>query len=108
MQNAFPVEQRPVVDTPSPADLAVAEALWWQLAAVPLLPANQTRLAKLTDILARALAAARAEALKNAHSIINSRLNAHLIEMKEGYDDSIVGFNEAWEVVSTFFRENKS
>lgn len=36
---------------------------------------------------------------------IDVRLNDHLCEMKEGYDDSITGFNEAWSVVSKVFEE---
>jgi hypothetical protein len=35
-------------------------------------------------------------AFKNS---IDSRLNDYLCEMKPGYDDSIVGFNEAWDIV---------
>jgi hypothetical protein len=27
-------------------------------------------------------------------------LNAHLVDMKPNYDDSIVGFNDAWKIVS--------
>ncbi len=34
---------------------------------------------------------------------IDARLNDHLCEMKEGYDDSIVGFNEAWDIVREIF-----
>jgi hypothetical protein len=34
---------------------------------------------------------------------IDTRLNACLCEMKEGYDDSIVGFNEAWDIVREIF-----
>lgn len=40
------------------------------------------------------------EALRNALSI---RLNDYLVELKPGYDDSITGFNEAWDVVRKFF-----
>jgi hypothetical protein len=36
---------------------------------------------------------------------IDHRLNNHLCEMKEGYDDSITGFNEAWTIVSRAFGE---
>jgi hypothetical protein len=38
-------------------------------------------------------------ALTELKNSIDSRLNNHLCEMKEGYDDSIVGFNEAWDIV---------
>lgn len=34
---------------------------------------------------------------------IDTCLNDYLCEMKPGYDDSIVGFNEAWGVVSKVF-----
>ena len=30
---------------------------------------------------------------------IDTRLNDCLCEMKPGYDDSVVGFNEAWDIV---------
>ena len=33
------------------------------------------------------------------------RLNDHLCGMKEGYDDSIVGFNEAWDIMRKLFEE---
>lgn len=34
---------------------------------------------------------------------LSDRLNSVLCEMKEGYDDSICGFNEAWDVMRKFF-----
>jgi len=47
---------------------------------------------------ARRLAAAERErdALRDR---INTRLNNYLCEMKPGYNDSITGFNEAWDIV---------
>jgi hypothetical protein len=36
---------------------------------------------------------------------IDNRLDAYLCEMKEGYDDSITGFNEAWDIVRNAFAE---
>ena len=36
---------------------------------------------------------------------IDTRLNNHLCDMREGYDDSIVGFNEAWDIVRAIFAE---
>lgn len=36
---------------------------------------------------------------------IDSNLNDYLCEMKEGHDDSIVGFNEAWDIVRKAFAE---
>lgn len=38
-------------------------------------------------------------------STIGIRLNDHLLEMKPGYDDSIVGFNEAWDIVRQTLKE---
>lgn len=38
---------------------------------------------------------------------IDNALNNHLCKMKEGYDDSIVGFNEAWDIVRKIFREEE-
>lgn len=35
-------------------------------------------------------------ALKNR---LYTRLNDYLCEMNEGYDDSVIGFNEAWDVM---------
>ena len=34
---------------------------------------------------------------------IDTRLNDCLCEMKPGYDDSVVGFNEAWDIVRKVF-----
>lgn len=36
---------------------------------------------------------------------ISTRLNNVLCEMKPGYDDSIVGFNEAWDVMRAVFKD---
>lgn len=36
---------------------------------------------------------------------ISTRLNNALCEMKPGYDDSIVGFNEAWDIVRAVFKD---
>lgn len=35
---------------------------------------------------------------------LDSRLNSHLVDMREGFDDSVVGFNEAWDVMREFFK----
>ncbi len=43
---------------------------------------------------------ARRDRLKSA---IDGRLNDYLCGMKEGYDDSIFGFNEAWDIVRKIF-----
>lgn len=36
---------------------------------------------------------------------IDARLNDYLVEMRPGYDDSITGFNEAWDIVRKAFAE---
>lgn len=36
---------------------------------------------------------------------IDLRLNNALVEMEEGWDDSIVGFNAAWDIVRGIFDE---
>jgi hypothetical protein len=36
---------------------------------------------------------------------IDARLNDYLCEMKPDYDDSITGFNEAWDIVRKAFDE---
>ena len=40
--------------------------------------------------------------LKNA---IDARMESYLVEMKPDCDDSIVGFNEAYDIVRKFFAE---
>jgi hypothetical protein len=44
-------------------------------------------------------------ALYRMRERINVRLNNHLCDMEEGADDSIVGFNEAWDIVAAAFEE---
>lgn len=39
-------------------------------------------------------------------SSIDTRFNNHLCEMKPDYDDSIVGFNEAWDITRKMFAED--
>jgi hypothetical protein len=46
-----------------------------------------------------------AATLKHLKERIDYRMNDYLCEMKEGYDDSITGFNEAWDVVREIFVE---
>lgn len=41
--------------------------------------------------------------LRNLKIALNERLNGHLVEMRPGFDDSITGFNEAWDVMDKFF-----
>lgn len=45
------------------------------------------------------------DALRRVKDRIDTRLNNHLCDMREGYDDSIVGFNEAWDIVRAIFAE---
>jgi len=57
--------------------------------------------------------AAQAEVERDAildrfKSSIDTRLSNVLCEMKEGYDDSIVGFNEAWDVMRKVFDDFKA
>jgi len=72
---------------------------------------------KRGDVMRAALAAADAVAPRSAAPAgvpaadaigklkrrIDSSLNDYLCEMKPNYDDSIVGFNEAWDVVRKAF-----
>lgn len=41
--------------------------------------------------------------MENLKNCIDSRLNDYLCEMKPDYDDSITGFNEAWDIVRKAF-----
>jgi hypothetical protein len=41
--------------------------------------------------------------LRNLKIALSERLNGHLVEMRPGFDDSITGFNEAWDVMGKFF-----
>ncbi len=41
--------------------------------------------------------------LRNLKVALNDRLNNYLCELKPNQDDSITGFNEAWEVMGKFF-----
>lgn len=41
----------------------------------------------------------RAGFLQEVKNRLETRLNDHLCEMKPDYDDSITGFNEAWDVM---------
>lgn len=45
----------------------------------------------------------RAERIKYS---LDTRFNNYLCEMKPDYDDSIVGFNEAWDVTRKLFTED--
>lgn len=46
-----------------------------------------------------------ADVLRRLAARMSTRLNNHLCEMQEGYDDSVVGFNEAWEIASATIKE---
>ena len=50
-------------------------------------------------------AAAKPISLARLKFGIDSRLNDQLIEMKPGWDDSITGFNTAWDIVREVFKE---
>jgi len=43
--------------------------------------------------------------MKRLKDRIDSRLDAYLCEMRPDYDDSITGFNEAWDIVRKAFAE---
>lgn len=43
--------------------------------------------------------------LMDVKYLIDTRLNNALCDMKQGEDDSIVGFNEAWDIVRRTFNE---
>lgn len=49
--------------------------------------------------------ARRPAGLRALKDRIDNRLNNRLVYMKEGWDDSIVGFNDAWDIVRTAFAE---
>lgn len=55
-----------------------------------------------------AIAGAPDDAVRNLKSRLDARLNDVLAEMRPGYDDSIVGFNEAWDVMRKLFAEAAS
>ena len=43
--------------------------------------------------------------IKQLKECLDLRLNGYLIEMRPDYDDSITGFNEAWDIVREFFAD---
>lgn len=47
--------------------------------------------------------AIRQRALDGVKRRLDLRLNNKLVDMKPDYDDSIVGFNEAWDIVRETF-----
>lgn len=47
----------------------------------------------------------RYEALEQLKRRLDYRLNEYLCEMQPGYDDSITGFNEAWDIMRALFVE---
>jgi len=46
-------------------------------------------------------------ALERLRWKLETRLNNYLCEMKPNYDDSITGFNEAWNVMRKLFEEER-
>lgn len=53
----------------------------------------------------REFAEVREEARDALKRRLDYRLNDHLCEMKPDCDDSIVGFNEAWDIMRVLFDE---
>lgn len=47
----------------------------------------------------------RAEIVRRLKEQLEHHLNTHLCEMKPDYDDSITGFNEAWDIMRKLFDE---
>ena len=41
--------------------------------------------------------------LRNLKVALSQRLNDCLVEIRPGHDDSVTGFNEAWDVMGKFF-----
>jgi hypothetical protein len=71
--------------------------------AVNALPALLSRIESLEAENKRL--AAEPDALFN---MLSSYLNDYLCEMKPDYDDSITGFNEAWDVMRKVFEKRKA
>jgi hypothetical protein len=46
------------------------------------------------------------DAAKRIRERLEIRLNNYLCEMRQGEDDSVVGFNEAWDVMRKMFDED--
>jgi hypothetical protein len=79
-----------------------------------LICAMRNALPALLDLASKALAtlSLRVEAEKRERERlkdrIDLRMNDYLVEMREGYDDSITGFNEAWDIVRSVFADMES
>lgn len=52
-----------------------------------------------------AAAKVRGDDLRKVIGRLDFRLNNHLCEMKPGYDDSVTGFNKAWDIMHEVFGE---
>ncbi len=50
-------------------------------------------------------ATAQREEIERIKNRIDSHLNDYLCEMKPDHDDSITGFNEAWDIVRKVFAD---
>lgn len=46
--------------------------------------------------------------LRKLKVALNACLNNCLVEIKPGYDDSVTGFNEAWDIMLKFFEDKIS
>lgn len=71
----------------APCSACINDGLTAALADVPDVEALQRRVRELE------------EALERIKRRLSDALNNYLCDMKEGYDDSIIGFNEAWDVI---------
>jgi hypothetical protein len=87
------------------ADNNPQSSIDWRAVSGDLRRALERRNAEITR-LRDELAAERNVILKRFKSRLDCRLNDWLCEMKPGYDDSIVGFNEARDVVRKCFDES--
>lgn len=79
---------------------------------VVFIPASET-LAAILALLAEPKTGEREKALEeaainNLKSRLDTRLNNWLCEMKPDHDDSIVGFNEAWDIVNKVFKDTRA
>jgi len=63
---------------------------------------------ELNEAYRQALAAAVAAERERLRRRIDALLNDRLTGMGPGYDDSITGFNEAWDLVMAFFKRIRS
>lgn len=70
-----------------------------------LVLADAINIGALYDLVDQALDEGRREERERIKNRLDLRLNDVLVEMEPGYDDSIVGFNEAWDVMRKVFTD---